>query len=711
MKQWNSWHWFLFWFFWSVLISAIYWILGPYSYLRIQDNADFNLPYRIIAARDMLDHGLTWWQPKFAGGAPSWAYSQINNFLINGPLYMIMPAWAAYGLVMWMQRFVAGYFTFKLCRDFFKLNTAGSLFAGLAFSMFLWNSQDLKLVDGLGLPAIALHLILFHRCLELDGLKGLLAAFSLGALISLVAEIAIYTIFFCGALPLWFVLVHPIPRAKLFRTFSAFFLGVVLAALPSVIGLKNYVPYTARNSLENPNILSSLADFSKFFLDNVYTHAIQDNRLYLCMFAVGMLFVGFRSVMAWRLMAAFVISGAGSVVLAIGQLKSGDILPPSRGNVLDFSQFTLFIGPLLGGIGLHLFGQGADKTRLRIVVPLVTILTLSTPVIAWVEVTRHLMHRFATDNYAINFNNPVLADLGRRDFNPPFRVATVATWPPTVASASGGRLYPAYAYAYGLESVDGYFRMHSARYQHFWMKVIEKTVANNPALASRAIKSYFLFDEPRPRFEKSDPLIFSSRYNLDLLSLANVRFLVSLVPVEHESLTLVYEPVKELAEGRRWLQLRLREKIVRTLKGQVPQHAVYLYENKNVLPRFFLADKIRWFDNSKELLDAMSQQPANVLRQTLFMQRSEAGALDGLGFGFSQSRVDLEQYTPDRLVLNTLSDGPGLLFIGNNFDPYWQALLDGQPGTLFPADHAFQCLFLPQGKHRIVLEYRPPYRF
>ncbi|MBF0127285.1 MAG: hypothetical protein HQM02_08755, partial [Magnetococcales bacterium] len=92
--------WLLFWFLWSLLISAVYWALGPYSYMRIQDNTDFNIPYRIAAAKDLLQYGITWWQPKFSGGMPSLVHPMVDNFLSDGLPYLLFPAWVVHGFVM-----------------------------------------------------------------------------------------------------------------------------------------------------------------------------------------------------------------------------------------------------------------------------------------------------------------------------------------------------------------------------------------------------------------------------------------------------------------------------------------------------------------------------------------------------------------------------------------------------------------------------------
>ena len=66
------------------------------------------------------------------------------------------------------------------------------------------------------------------------------------------------------------------------------------------------------------------------------------------------------------------------------------------------------------------------------------------------------------DSYAVNYENPGIQYIADNPDSVPFRVATVAYG-----------LHPAYANAYGLETVDGYVCLYPKRYQDFWGKVIE----------------------------------------------------------------------------------------------------------------------------------------------------------------------------------------------------------------------------------------------
>ena len=75
-------------------------------------------------------------------------------------LFAITPDWLAYGLFMWIQRFVAGYFSYRLLKDSLELGTLPSLYGGFAYSLFAQATFDFtysagfNLYDGLALPGL-----------------------------------------------------------------------------------------------------------------------------------------------------------------------------------------------------------------------------------------------------------------------------------------------------------------------------------------------------------------------------------------------------------------------------------------------------------------------------------------------------------------------------------------------------------------------------
>ncbi|MBF0417355.1 MAG: hypothetical protein HQL86_03795, partial [Magnetococcales bacterium] len=427
--------WLLFWLAWSLLISAIYWILGPYSYLRIQDNADFNIPLRISAAHDLLTHGLTFWQPKFSGGMPSLLHPNVDSFLIDGLPYLFLPAWVVHGLVMWLQRFLAGYFTFRLCRETLQFDPVAATFSGLAFSLYLWGVQDIRLLDALGLPAIAMTLLLFERLLGCSRWRAGLLALLLGLFTALVAQSVLYTFFILIGLPFWFWIVRSRRLSEIWIPCALFAFGIAVAESPQLLALLAYTPVTARGQSPGtePIPIPSLSEMTITPWNAVGWGILPQNALYLGLFLVGITLSKGTSKWAWRLFALHMIAGIGSELGYWLQCVWQEWISPGRGNLRDFNQFTIFLGPLLGGAGIHLARQNshAIPRPAALLISTGTAISLIIPFVNWGNTTYKLLHRLSTDNFAVQFQNPVLRQLGALSERSaaPFRVASVGTWP------------------------------------------------------------------------------------------------------------------------------------------------------------------------------------------------------------------------------------------------------------------------------------------
>ena len=50
--------------------------------------------------------------------------------------------------------------------------------------------------------------------------------------------------------------------------------------------------------------------------------------------------------------------------------------------------------------------------------------------------------------------------------------------------------------------------------------------------------------------------------------------------------------------------------------------------------------------------------------------------------------------------------GPALAVVAQSYHPAWEAEVDGRPTPLWRANHAFQALEVPAGRHRVTLSYR-----
>jgi hypothetical protein len=169
-------------------------------------------------------------------------------------------------------------------------------------------------------------------------------------------------------------------------------------------------------------------------------------------------------------------------------------------------------------------------------------------------------------------------------------------------------------------------------------------------------------------YEVSDP-------DSPVLNLLNVRYLLSRVPFNDPR----------------------RPKI-----ADVPAGAVY--ENPDVLPRFFLVSRI-------ERADRM-EQSASVLRSARF-RPNEFAVVEGAPMFERQENaavnppVRVIQYGPREVVLETAAAHPAFLVTSEPYYPGWHAYVDGREQPLYITNTAFRGMTLPAGAHRIEMRFNP----
>lgn len=71
-----------------------------------------------------------------------------------------------------------------------------------------------------------------------------------------------------------------------------------------------------------------------------------------------------------------------------------------------------------------------------------------------------------------------------------------------------------------------------------------------------------------------------------------------------------------------------------------------------------------------------------------------------------RATVHPQTLTARRLEFDVEAEGAALVVIAQSFYWPWEATVDGQPVALWRANHAFQALEVPAGKHQVIVAYR-----
>jgi len=303
---------------------------------------------------------------------------------------------------------------------------------------------------------------------------------------------------------------------------------------------------------------------------------------------------------------------------------------------------------------------------------------------------RALLHG---ENYSEIYENPDLLELSSRAHESgliPLRVVSVG-------------LHPAFAWGYGFETADGYLNLYSKRYQDYWDAVIGGALAKDAywnAYFNNWGNRIYLFVPSNDNGDQTLP--FDQLFNLDLLSMQNVKYVISNRPLQGNDLTLL--PSQFRASQLQWLQKPRLSRYLDIIRGKDPGTPLYIYENTRVLPRMFCAAQTASLPSS-DVAAALDKSDLQSLSQKMLVDTGDSTNATSGG------RVELRHYSATCILADVTSNSGCGLIVSNSFSPYWHAWTDNSAVALRPADLAFQGVQVPAGTHRVRLEYRPPYAF
>jgi hypothetical protein len=206
-------------------------------------------------------------------------------------------------------------------------------------------------------------------------------------------------------------------------------------------------------------------------------------------------------------------------------------------------------------------------------------------------------------------------------------------------------------------------------------------------------------------------------YNLNLLSLTNTKYLIAADPLDDPSLELL--PSAGRDDYEQWDDRHTTARFVGAMSGQWPFRPMYVYKNHNCMPRYFLARNVQIYDDADYLVSELGTQSLHWLRNVVAVCREDLP--DGVDLQplednslttceESIGEVTVVSRSSDRLELEFTAAQECVLFLSHTWHPGWRAELDGQATPIFPVDHAFQGIHIPNaGKHRVVLTYTANY--
>lgn len=691
-----------------------------WSYVKLWDEGNNVLPYHLTDVNSFFEKITSFWQPKYASGVDHLSTGTRTG--LESILFSLLPSWVAYGVYKVLIFLLGSFFIFKLLRDRLKTEFVPAFLAGIAFITFkpdgFWDK-----VSVLALPAV---LYALSWC-EMQKGKGIFFAFLIGVLYELGAQITL-TLTLLSTVIFWLLFIERFGFKRSTSLFLALSSGILATEIHTIWA------FIANSSFSHRTHFITNAPEYRMFLKEWLVEILNGSALLLVLASmmVGIKSKGLlteKSGIGQNVIVYLIAIGISLYMPAFEIIRYGfqNISPLIAGYSIPKGLDASIWFALSAGLSLELILKN-DKSfqlfRTAKKASAATMIYFGVAVVIsgniFVAKLERLWAMLYDENFAYMYRHPDLRKLAETTKNDqPFRVSS-----PFILSDTG-YIIPPFVWAYGFETADGYVSMYPERYHKYWLQILAAQKGTERYIQFRGQASaIYLFGNPTDRgpacpdddtfFSMSCPVEFEKDYDLELLSLANVRYFISARKLASPHFSLLPSEIRDsLIERQR---ARLRQRLEAKLEGKYVGPPIYIYENKLAFPRFFMTGGVKMFSGEKDLLPALSEASASTLRSTAFVRRDDITSPE-LGAGLKQlpadgdsgGHVDIIRYERDEIVLQIETDSPRVFVAANNFSPYWKAELNDRPLTVFQVYNTFQGMLVPQGRHTLRLRYLPPY--
>lgn len=128
-----------------------------------------------------------------------------------------------------------------------------------------------------------------------------------------------------------------------------------------------------------------------------------------------------------------------------------------------------------------------------------------------------------------------------------------------------------------------------------------------------------------------------------------------------------------------------------------------IFENTKAAPRYFLTHDIIPYGSMEEFETIFSSPAFTAAQSVLISKNDHPPKL----LPDESKEAKLISYTPTRVVIETKTQTPQLLYLSDSDDGNWKATVNGKDTQILRANWAFRGLLVPAGSTRVELNYLP----
>lgn len=656
---------------WVAAASVEYWLLGPFSFLGTNAEMDLAPGIHLFLTR-WHDGGQ--FAHAFGGGNDVAAATVFTGqvFSLERTLVAHLPFWLASAILRVAQGTLAYIGTYLLARRWAGASRDMAFAMGALYALSSEYMYRITWAHGLGYALIPLAV---YVCVARAGRRHYGPGVAAIAILNAVSSTPTHSnLALFAALGLFAGLAGGRRVWLGFGTMiiCAGFLGANWAE--SLYAKYLLAPYAIRADAEA---------FSAPSLTTIIGNLIDIRKETTAIGWLGVVLLFWRDVPEkWRGLAVFLLAALGGAVFQALPWEDTDLRFIGRINLSRIAYALNLLGPMLLVLAVApSAGRLLPETIARGAIAVA--LALAIGQLAWVK----------TYN-ATNW----LAQGGLRGMETAIARLSEPGWRTDVPSRVVSvpyRLPANFAVAAGLSTLDGGWNLNLRSLAHFWKDGIVRVPTD-------VVSSYIVLDG-----EGFDPLCcpiidFDKLADADLLRLANVGYVLSIVPLQGRGLVEIAAPPTGPA-----LPLR-REPLFRKVKwyarAAFDPPPVHIYRLENPLPRVYAARRVvvaAAGTTDKRLPDLVREHG---LERGIVI-RAEDGAAPVL-----DREIEVLSFVLERDAVRIAVSAParGAAVFNAPYTPFWRAYADGKPIPVVPVNQVQMAAPVPAGTREIVFRYARP---
>ncbi|MDM8554393.1 YfhO family protein [Desulfococcaceae bacterium HSG7] len=138
---------------------------------------------------------------------------------------------------------------------------------------------------------------------------------------------------------------------------------------------------------------------------------------------------------------------------------------------------------------------------------------------------------------------------------------------------------------------------------------------------------------------------------------------------------------------------------------------IKIYENLNVMPRFFWASQYYLALNPKDALDTLDQFSLSDFQHTVILESKPPEKftrfIENKKNKPQNAKIKLISYTPNQINMEVESDYDGFIVVSDQYYPGWFAEIDGKRTEILRANYIMRAIPVPSGHHKVDMKFRP----